>query len=204
MSVRARPIRVGVLLVLLTGMPNVAAAPKVIIEGVRGKVEDNVRAHLSVDDEPCDAPTWSIQGQFKKSEEQIRKALQAFGYYEPTIQNHLTRKKKCWQATFRINRGASVKVRKVQIKFDGAARNDPAFLQVVDKHSIALDTPLRHERYDTLKRSIESLAAERGYFDGQFLRHEILVDPRRGYADIVLHYDSGARYRFGTTRVHQE
>ena len=48
------------------------------------------------------------------------------------------------------------------------------------------------------------LAAENGYLDADFQANQIRVDLERYQADVVLHYDTGPRYRFGEVRFNQD
>jgi translocation and assembly module TamA len=63
---------------------------------------------------------------------------------------------------------------------------------------------LHHGRYEALKEQIETLAAERGYFDGRFSRRELQVAPAADQASVVLHYQSGQRYHIGNLELEQQ
>ena len=60
----------------------------------------NVRAHLDLDEEACDAPEWRVEQEYQASLEKIRTALEAVGYYEPRIEPSLDRTPQCWHAKF--------------------------------------------------------------------------------------------------------
>lgn len=191
----------------LSGLSQAAdSPPQVILEGVEGEVADNIGAYLSLDDEPCDAPPWRIRGRFKKAKQEIRKALQAFGYYRPTIRSALEQAADgaCWQARFTIEAGERVKIRRLEVAIEGEAGSDPVFGRALKAHALKVGQPLRQDRYEELKRAISNLALSRGYFDGRFTAHELRVDPAAGHVDIRLRYDSGPRFRFGPTQIEQE
>jgi translocation and assembly module TamA len=138
-----------------------------MLKGAEGEVADNIRAYLSLDDEPCDAPLWRIRGRFKKAEQEIRKALQAFGYYRPTIQSALEQATDgaCWQARFTIEAGERVKVRRLEVAIEGEACRDPAFGRALKAHELKVGQPLRQDRYEGRKRAISNLTLSRGYFE---------------------------------------
>jgi translocation and assembly module TamA len=110
----------------------------------------------------------------------------------------------CWSATFDIQPGRRVTLRKVDVAIEGEAGSDDSFQQLIAKSNLKAGQPLRHDYYESLKSGITNLAAERGYFDSRFTLHELRVDPAAGYADVDLHFDSGPRSRFGETRVKQD
>src|SRR6185503_1267610 len=69
------------------------------IAGIDDALAANVRAYLRLDDEPCDALAWRVEQQYRAAPQQIREALQAYGYYEPTIETTFERDDRCWHVT---------------------------------------------------------------------------------------------------------
>lgn len=177
-----------------------------MVEGVNGEVRDNILAFLSISDEPCDAPQWRLRGRLQQSGKEIRRALQAFGYYNPEVSHEFDAAAEdgCWEVRFTVQPGARVLLRSIEITLQGAAGQDPAFQKVLRQPGLVSGEPLRQDRYTALKDAINALAANRGYIEGRFTRQELRVDPGAGYADVFLSFDSGPRYRFGATRLEQE
>lgn len=182
------------------------ATGKVDIEGVNGEMRKSIGAWLSLKDEPCDAPQWRLQSRLDQADTEIRQAMQAFGYYKPQITHRFDAGSGngCWSATFNIDRGPQVVLRHVDIDVSGAGRDDKAFHRLLKKPPLKAGDPLRHDRYDSFRNAISDLAANRGYFDARFTRHELVVNPDAGIADVHLHFDTGARYRFGDITIRQD
>jgi len=194
------------LLCLASLQPLLAAPAKISIEGINGRLKDNVLAWLSLAEEPCDAPGWRVQARLEKARGEIRQALQGFGYYQPNIRHlfEAAGKNGCWHASFTIEPGRRVMLRNIDVKLQGQASTDAAFTRLINSSELKSGQPLRQDHYQSLKNGISDLAASRGYLDGQFSQHELRVDPAAGYADIHLHFDSGPGYRFGEIRVQQD
>jgi translocation and assembly module TamA len=182
-----------------------AATGTVTLTGIDGELRDNTLALLSLEQEPCDAPDWRMQASLQQAHTDIHQALQAFGYYEPLINQSFQRGEPdgCWSASFNIQPGSRVNVRNIDFSITGAADSDDSFQQLLSNTDLKAGQPLRHDHYESLKTSITNLAANRGYFNSQLTQHELQVDPTAGYADISLHLDSGARFSFGETAVQQ-
>jgi translocation and assembly module TamA len=178
--------------------------PTIDIEGVSGDLAENVRAHLALAQEPCDAPHWRVRVRFEHADGDVRAALQAFGYYHPRIEKSFQQTESCWRATFHIQPGEPVRIKRVEVRLRGAAADDPKFQALLKTLPIREGMQLNHGDYEAAKQAITSLAAERGYFDGTFKVHRLAVDPDLNQASIDLEYDSGPRYRFGELRVHQD
>ncbi|MFO1428826.1 MAG: autotransporter assembly complex family protein [Candidatus Competibacteraceae bacterium] len=135
-----------------------------------------------------------------QAEDNIREALQPFGYYHPTVGSSLERKNNDWVARYKIEPGPPVRISRVDIQLDGAGRDDPAFRNLVADSPLEPGERLVQPRYEEFKKKLELLASQRGYFKAQWQTHEIRINLVDNSAAIELKYDTGRRYYFG--RVH--
>jgi translocation and assembly module TamA len=194
---------------LLTVSPAQAArgwaTVKIEIHGVDAEQRRNVMQFLSIaqplaDDEPAE---WRVRALHARAPDEIRNAMQPFGYYHATVEGTLEPAAPGWRAVYHISPGPPVRIARVDLVLRGPGADDPAFRGVADAPPIREGEPLHHERYEQTKRALQDLAAERGYFDARFVEQTLRVDPQANRADIVLHYDTGPRYRFGPVRFEQ-
>lgn len=181
-----------------------AAPAKVQLDGVRGHLRENVLAHLSLDNAPCDAPSWRVQRLIRKADAEIHEALEAFGYYNPVIDIESGREPGCWQVRIRIDPGEPVRLRRVDVLVAGEAADDPGFRRLQKTQPLKPGDQLDHALYERLKKSFIDLARQRGYFAGGFPESRIDIYARQDVADVRLHYDSGPRYRFGAVSFDQD
>jgi translocation and assembly module TamA len=183
-----------------------AETPTIEIEGITGEALENVKAYLSLYKESCDAPLWRLQGRLRQANKEARDALRAFGYYEATVDSRFepATKKTCWRATFTIDPGPRVRFGASDVLISGDASADSAFDPLVRKAMDQAGKPLRQDIYTDLKRRIAELASTRGYVKGHYTKHELRVNPGKGIAHIILHYDSGPRFAFGPIRRQQD
>jgi translocation and assembly module TamA len=189
-------------LALASGLPSLAHA-RLEISGVDGELERNVRAFVSLDDEPCDAEDWLIRRRYRALEKQARESLEPFGYYQPSISTQLTTGGNCWQATLEIDPGEPVRYRTVDIVISGEAATDASFSSMPRREALQPGQVLRHADYDALKRQLQTLAADRGYLEASFSESRLDVWPAEGAADVKLHFISGPRYRLGEILIEQ-
>jgi translocation and assembly module TamA len=181
-----------------------AASADVEILGVEGPIAANVLAYLDLDEEPCDAPRARIEQLFGRAPPRIRDALQAFGYYEPTVTPELTFAEACWHARFTIAAGEPVRIRTLQLGVAGAAETDSPFVTALAQAGLKVGDPLDHGAYEQIKRRLSDLGRERGYADARFVASRIDVYPEEHAADVALQLDSGVRYSFGRTELTQD
>jgi len=180
------------------------ATADVEIVGVDGPLAANVLAYLDLDEEPCDAPQWRVEQLNSRAPARIRDALEAFGYYEPTVEPGLTFADECWHARFTIAPGEPVRVRTLKLGLTGAAENDAPFVTAFAQAGLTVGAPIDHGAYEQLKRRLSDLARERGYAEARFPEGRIDVYPDEHVADVVLQFDSGPRYAFGSTELTQD
>ena len=127
--------------------------------------------------------------------EQALKASQALGYYQPTIDAEVKAGDPP-RLELNIDPGEPVHLCNVTVRVEGPASSLKAF-QIPLSDDLKPGAVLNQGNYEDAKRLILNRALRYGFFDGKFLKHEILVDPKGGFADINLVYESGPRYTLG-------
>ncbi len=140
----------------------------------------------------------------RKAADNIRSALRPLGFYSVTVASDLSRQDGIWRASYSIEPGPRVSFEDVAVELQGPGAADPALVALIEERKPAKGEPLRHDRYEGLKNSLLSLAAERGYFDARFLRNRLAINPEELTADVELLLETGGRYRFGTILVEQD
>jgi len=132
-----------------------------------------------------------------RAERDIQQALEPFGYYQPTIDASLQNTSQGWTATYRVDPGPPVRIAKLDITILGQGADDPAFEKAIADFPLAEGDVLKHAAYEQLKKDLQLIATERGYFDASLKTGAIRVNLQQNSADIILRYDAGTRYRFG-------
>jgi translocation and assembly module TamA len=182
----------------------VEALAEVEINGIEGELLSNVLVFLDIDDLACDAPSVRINGAMEEARAQIRRGVEAYGYYSVAILADLVHRDECWLATFAVTLGQRVLLRNVVVELTGEARNDPDFSAAVTDSGLTPGAPLVHSRYEDLKQSWRALSRDRGYMSAGFSESRIDVYPDELSADISLRFDSGPRYSFGEISIDQD
>lgn len=169
------------------------------INGVSGQLLTNVRNRLSVyeyNNQPVPGPG-RVRYLHRRAEQEILRALAPAGFYRARVDTEFNRENGIWRLTYNITPGPAMQIRHVDIQIEGEASDDDAFVRLQRNLNIQPGQDLHHRNYENAKNRIRSLAAERGYRDARFTTSELQVDLQDYAADIVLHFDSGPRYRFG-------
>jgi translocation and assembly module TamA len=218
---RIRPMRPGVaVLAAAWALPLGAQAPdprdsepavtqevevQVELAGLEADLEDNVRAAVALFVQEGEELTPNrARTLFRRAPEEMRVALEPFGRYAPTIDAALDDTGDEWTATFDVDPGPATLLTRVDLSLAGEGASDSTFMALVDSFPLSEGDTLHHAPYDLVKSQLSRNANNRGYLDARFDTAEIRVDRTGASAEIVLHFDTGARYLFGPITVEQD
>ena len=188
---------------LILPAPAVAASEsvRVVVEGLSGKELANVEAALTV------PPTLIQDGKvdrlwLERFERQVpgkvREALEAFGYYKPTIAISLDNSEEgVYRLRVRVDAGEPVRLTKVQVQVQGPGASETVLTKAVSDFPLHTGDVLRQDIYERSKGELQSKAAEQGYLDAQFSVHTIRLNEAESKAEIDLVLETGRQYRFG-------
>lgn len=183
-----------------------SASVRVDISGVDAEVEQNVRLALDLvrlgAREHLSDP--AVRRLYDRAGRQIRSAMRPFGFYQPEIESSLTRRGDGWRARLRIDPGEPMRIAAIDVRMDGAGRDEPALRQVAAQSPLRVGRRLRHQEYDRLRDDLQNAARLLGYFDARFDVRRLEVDPQRSEARVVLHMYTGERYRLGAVHMEQD
>jgi translocation and assembly module TamA len=201
--------RVLLALVLLSApLPWQAAEARVevALSGVDDQIEANIRATLDLVRHGGreDLSEAAVRRLYSRARSQIREAMRPFGYYRPRIEPTLERRNGDWRASFSIDPGEPVRVSEIDVRISGPGTEEPALREIVASSPLAVGRRLRHEEHDRLRGRLQAAAAALGYFEARFEQRRLEVDPTTLGARVVLHLETGPRYRFGGVRIDQD
>jgi translocation and assembly module TamA len=181
------------------------------INGVDKELEENVRLYLSIEQQKeHDSMSESRLRQLhKKSNEEIIKALQPFGYYHPVIKGKITRYVSedtitRWRVSYDIDPGPPLLIELFDFKISEEMRKDKYFQDLVTEPPLKAGMIFSHVDYEDFKSSLAKIASERGYFNARFVEHRVEIDLEKNKVRIFLHYEGETRYVFGDVEMDQD
>ncbi|HWN43147.1 MAG TPA: POTRA domain-containing protein, partial [Thermoanaerobaculia bacterium] len=179
---------------------------RIEVEGLDRDLRRNVVANLSLEEarDDDDLSEDRIRRLHASAPEEIATALQPFGYYRPGVQSTLEREGDTWVARYTVEPGPALKVTRRDLQILGDGSGDSSFGELVREFPLTEGETLFHPDYEEGKTAFEEYAAENGYLDAAFQTSEIRVDLASYTSEVVLHYDTGPRYRFGPVIFNQD
>jgi translocation and assembly module TamA len=189
-------------LALLAAAGARAAGVEVELDGLNDEMRDAVRATLQLSDYgKRDISPPELRAAFRKSEEQIRKALEPFGFYDVEIDKQLSGDANAgWKARFQVTPGKPAIVRSEQVEVRGDGQQQRRVAEALAGFAPRVGDRLDHAAYEASKQVIDASLRGSGYLDAKYAQRRVTVRPEQESADISLVWDSGPRYRFGPVR----
>jgi translocation and assembly module TamA len=178
-----------------------AASVEVRIEGLRGAtLRDNAQRATSLHGWRDRAISEAqVRRLFDQAPGEIRAALEPHGYYRAEVAGDLQRDGERWIATFTIRVRVSVKVRELDIVFEGPGADDAALAGLRALFPLQPGDRLVHGSYERGKAAMLSAIQGRGYLRARAALTRVEVHVADDAADIRLHWQTGPRYRMGAT-----
>ena len=182
-----------------------APSPSIRISGAGARLEENIRAHLSVATERCSTELRRLNRLLPQVNSDIERAAQALGYYRVSYRSEFIEAGDCWALDIAITPGEPVFFGEVSVDIAPdesrtLSESDP-FANFLQDAPIRSGSQLVHSDYENLKSSLSAIAVENGYFAARFNRSELRVDLQRNLADVQIEFDPGERFRFGAIRI---
>ncbi len=193
---------------VITVTPASGAAITVEVTGVEGAVKDNVIAFLSLTRyaNVADLDQDRVDRLALRAPQEARSALKPYGYYAPEVSASVTPASdgKGWKAVVSVTPGEPVLLVEADVALAGPGRDEPFLQDLIANSPLGIGKRLSHADYDSLKGSLQRVAASNGYLDATWTRAALEVNPARREARALLTLDTGERYRFGTTVIEQD
>src|SRR4051812_17096133 len=179
-----------------------AAHVDVQIEGLSEEMRDAARAALELNAyEKRDISPAALQSAWHDADEQIRRALEPFGYYNAEVHKDLSGDAGSgWKAKFEVKPGDPAIVRNAHVEVRGDGKEQRRVAAALAGFAPKVGERLDHATYEASKAAIDTSLRGSGYLDAKTSRRRVTVRPDDESADVDLQWESGARYKFGAVR----
>lgn len=195
-------------MLLLAGMLSQTAwalSLTVKVEGLDQKLHDHVLSYLDINREQANADLTParLQRLHERATEQIKTALQVYGYYQARVKSELRQEDQSWVATYTIELGDPIRIESVDLQVSGEGQDNPEIKAALAKFPITKGQALEQPRYDQARDALFRTAIEQGFLDAQYVTRELRVDLHTYTAAVILHLQTGNRYYFGPVSFDQ-
>ncbi len=173
------------------------------IQGLDPELGAAVKASLDLE-QYANRDISSVQAErlMLRGQDQIREALEPYGYYSARATGTLQPPddKGQYRVAYEVERGEPVIVRATAVVVDGTGAELPATRSAIESFQPRSGERMDHGVYEGSKSRIDNTLKYAGFFDANLQRRKVSVSRASKTADIDLAWDSGPRYRFGPTQ----
>ncbi|HEX6636278.1 MAG TPA: autotransporter assembly complex family protein [Steroidobacteraceae bacterium] len=179
-----------------------AAGVDLDIEGLNDEQREAVQSTLQLGEyRKRDVSPAELRAAYRVADEQVRQALEPFGYYDVQIDKSLTGDANSgWKAKISVQPGEPAVVRRTQVEVVGEGKDQRRVKSAVENFQPKEGARLDHATYEASKAVIETSLRGSGYLDAKPLQKRVTVRPEQNSAEVDLRYESGPRYKFGAVR----
>lgn len=174
------------------------------ISGVDNELKKNIELHMPVTVPTCNADRGEVRLFFSTVKKHLRKASRALGYYDAEFRSGGSIVNACWKLRLRITPGLPTKIVSQTISIIGEGRNDEIFKKILTELPYKKGDIFHHQKYTDFKTRLAEAGLSLGYFDAEFVKHSIAVNPLLHQASVNLVLNTGKRYRYGNITVDQK
>lgn len=181
--------------------PVAAAQLSVNVEGLPKELKEPVEANLSLRNYlDRDVTAAQIRRLFNSAEQEIKTALEPYGYYNAQVVSTLQTTDKGLTALFRVTPGDPVKVTAKKVEVAGEAAELGPVRRAIRRFKPDEGEVLDHGVYEASKTDIEAALLGQGFLRMKSTQKRVEVSRKANTATIDLEWESGPRMKFG--RVH--
>jgi translocation and assembly module TamA len=141
-----------------------------------------------------------IRRLYERAPEQVKTALQPYGYYDATVTGDLQQIGKDWRVTLHVKPGEPVKVTAVDVQLDKAAEALAPIRRARRAIERMKGKTLDHGTYEAARDALGAQLTANGFLDAKLLVHRVAVTRANHSAAITLAWQAGPRYRYGKVR----
>lgn len=180
-----------------------APEPLITITGTAADpaLETNIRAHLQVASESCNASMLRLQRLVPQITRNVTDASNSLGYYHTESAAQFNAGENCWELTLMVTPGPRAVLASVDLQVRGEPDVQAYFSDILADTPVRSGAPLHHGDYETLKDALSARAADNGFFGARFEQAEVALDLQSNTAATTVIFDPGLQFRIGEITV---
>ena len=178
----------------------VAAKLTVQIDGVDGDLKKVVDAAADLAQyNGRDVTAAQARRLYDHVDDDIAKALEPYGYYHATATGELKETPQGFTAIVHVVPGEPTTVASLAIAVPSPAREEKAVAKALREFAPGQGQRFEHAAYEKSKANVQAALIASGYLDAAQTRKQVNVTRGANRAEVDLAWDTGRRYRYGTT-----
>ncbi|MBB6241610.1 autotransporter assembly complex family protein [Rhodanobacter sp. MP1X3] len=178
--------------------PLAHAGVQLVVDGVDDTLKNAVTSSVELSQYAArDVSEAQARRLYERAPDQVKTALQPYGYYEATTTGDIQQIGKDWKVTLHVTAGEPVKITTVNLTMDKQAAAIAPIRRAMRALEKLKDQPLNDGAYDDLRDRVSGALTANGFLDARLVTHRVEVNRAEHHAVITLAWEAGERYRYG-------
>jgi translocation and assembly module TamA len=176
------------------------------IQGAKDPVLNNINERLALLQKTygTDLTEKKIESFTQAAPNNIKQAVEPYGYFRSEVVTHLYRRGDVWTAHFDVQLGPALLITQVALRISGPGKDNKALQKFITDFPIRAGQVFLADKYEEQKQKLFQTAADEGYLKAFFEDKVISIDLNKYNAVIVMHLNTGPRYYFGKISYQQK
>jgi translocation and assembly module TamA len=169
------------------------------IHGVEGEALKNITSRLSIEQKTY-GDKLSIENIYtiiKHAPQEIKLAIQPYGFFHPILKHKLIHHQSYWVAIFTIQLGPPLIIKNIDLKISGVGNKNIQFKKIKNKFPMKVGDVFKTGSYNNAKENLFLIANNQGYIHAFFATNKIMINIKTNQVNIIFHFNTGPRYYFG-------
>lgn len=168
------------------------------IQGLNQDLKSPVQESLDQSLEALSHPsTDEVQLWYQHSISDIKQALEAYGYFKPTIRHSLKKADAGWDASFQISVGPPLRITSLKVLVENAKPVDHKITKLIADFPLHKGDTFRSDTYEEAKQKLLTQVVADGYLSAYFSKHTVVINRKTYTSELILSLNPGPRYYFG-------
>ncbi|MFC3195662.1 autotransporter assembly complex family protein [Marinicella sediminis] len=174
------------------------------INGVNDQQQSNIRLYLEGSRFDCQSIRTPNSRQRQAVRDQVRLAMQPFGYFNPDTTINSPLGSDCQPIRLTIDPGQVTLISQLNLEITGEGADLPWWQEAAKNHQLQVGKPLIQSAYEAVKKKWLNQADELFYQDAGFTVQQIRVQADTNQAAVELSFNTGIRYRLKNITIKEE
>lgn len=138
-----------------------------------------------------------IQMFYQDGPNQIKQAIEPFGYFNASVSSRLTSAGNQWTANFDVNPGRQLQITQISVKISGEGKNNKKIMQYINQFPIKIAYAFNSATYEKAKNELLAIAQEQGYLRAQFINTRTVIYLQNYSCIMTIEMNTGPRFYYG-------
>lgn len=192
---------IGIVLLSAANTAFASVGVKIVIHGLEGAELKNANSRIStlLTYYRQNGDQSNVTDIAKRGPEEIKQALQPFGYYKATVRvsSGYAEDKRVY--TYTVTKGPALRITHLSVNVVGEGRNNYKIHVASNAIPLKANQVLTTIDYEKAKSDLLNAANGEGYIKANFSKASIVIDLKTYQSTVTLSLDTGRRYYFGNT-----